>query len=153
MKKISLYFCFLIIFGCAGFEPIFSTKDLTFYIDEIENMDNNKNTKQIVRNILSYKLNNATKNNYSLKINSETRNEITSRDSKGDPLTYRVIISTGVKVFKGNSNNLFDNINIIKNFTYSYQTNQFELGQYKKDIIDNLIVKIAEEIVLELQLM
>lgn len=153
MKKISLYFCFLIIFGCAGFEPIFSTKDLTFYIDEIENMDNNKNTKQIVRNILSYKLNNATKNNYSLKINSETRNEITSRDSKGDPLTYRVIISTGVKVFKGSSNNLFDNINIIKNFTYSYQTNQFELGQYKKDIIDNLIVKIAEEIVLELQLM
>jgi len=153
MKKISLYFCFLIIFGCAGFEPIFSTKDLTFYIDEIENMDNNKNTKQIVRNILSYKLNNATKNNYSLKINSETRNEVTSRDSKGDPLTYRVIISTGVKVFKGNSNNLFNNINIIKNFTYSYQTNQFELGQYKKDIIDNLIVKIAEEIVLELQLM
>ena len=153
MKKISLYFCFLIIFGCAGFEPIFSTKDLTFYIDEIENMDNNKNTKQIVRNILSYKLNNATKNNYSLKINSETRNEVTSRDSKGDPLTYRVIISTGVKVFKGNSDNLFNNINIIKNFTYSYQTNQFELGQYKKDIIDNLIVKIAEEIVLELQLM
>ena len=113
MKKIFLYFCFLIIFGCAGFEPIFSTKDLTFYIDEIENIKNNKNTKQIVRNILSYKLNNATKNNYSLKINSETRNEVTSRDSKGDPLTYRVIISTGVKVFKGNSNNLFNNINII----------------------------------------
>tara|TARA_B100000780_G_scaffold256669_1_gene205977 strand:- start:526 stop:987 length:462 start_codon:yes stop_codon:yes gene_type:complete len=153
MKKISLYFCFLIIFGCAGFEPIFSTKGLTFYIDEIENMDNNKNTKQIVRNILSYKLNNATKKNYSLKINSETRNEVTSRDSKGDPLTYRVIIITGVKVFKGTSNSLFDNIDIIKNFTYSYQTNQFELGQYKKDIIDNLIVKIAEEIVLELQLM
>ena len=153
MKKISLYFCFLIIFGCAGFEPIFSTKGLTFYIDEIENMDNNKNTKQIVRNILSYKLNNATKKNYSLKINSETRNEVTSRDSKGDPLTYRVIIITGVKVFKGTSNSLFDNIDIIKNFTYSYQTNQFELGQYKKNIIDNLIVKIAEEIVLELQLM
>ena len=153
MKKIFFYFCFLIIFGCAGFEPIFSTKGLTFYIDEIENMDNNKNTKQIVRNILSYKLNNATKKNYSLKINSETRNEVTSRDSKGDPLTYRVIIITGVKVFKGTSNSLFDNIDIIKNFTYSYQTNQFELGQYKKDIIDNLIVKIAEEIVLELQLM
>ena len=153
MKKIFLYLCFLIIFGCAGFEPIFSTKDLMFYIDEIKNMDNNKPTKQIIRNIRSYKLDNVNKKNYSLEINSKINNSVTSKDSKGDPLTYRITISAEVRVFKDYSNNLYNNINIIKNFTYGYQTNQFELEQYKKNIVDNLIIKIAEEIVLELQLM
>ena len=153
MKKIFLYPCFLIIFSCTGFEPVFSTKDLAFYINEIENADNNKNTKKIIREIRSYKLNNTNEKIYSLKINSKINNNVTSRDSKGDPLTYRFTISTRVKVFKDGSNNLFNNINIIKDFTYNYQINQFELGQYKKDIINNLIVKIAEEIILELQLM
>lgn len=153
MKKIFLYPCFLIIFSCAGFEPIFSTKDLAFYINKIENTDSNKNTKKIIREIRSYKLNNTNEKIYSLKIKSKIKNNVTSRDSKGDPLTYRVTISAGVQVFKESSNDLFDNINIIKDFTYNYQLNQFELGQYKKDIINNLIVKIAEEIILELQLM
>ncbi|MDA7714508.1 hypothetical protein N8824_04325 [Candidatus Pelagibacter sp.] len=152
MKKISLYLCLLIFFSCAGYEPIFSTKDLGFYISKIKNIDNNKTTKKIIRNIRSYKLDDTNNKNYSLNIISEINDEVTSRDSKGDPLTYRVIIKAEVKVFKGESNLLLDTMVTTKDFIYNYQTNQFELGQYKKDIIGNLIVKIAEEIILELQL-
>ena len=152
MKKIFICLCFLVIFGCTGYKPIFSTKNFVFNITEIQNIDNNKTTKQIIKSIRSYKLDNDVKKNYSLKINSQTTNDITSRDSRGNPLTYRIIVSVEVKVFKDNSNKLFNNINIIKDFTYNYQTNQFELGQYEKNITDNLIVKIAEEIILELQL-
>jgi hypothetical protein len=153
MKKIFLYFCFLIIFSCSGFKPVFSTKDLAFYISEIENTDSNKTTKQIITNIRSYNLDKINKKNYSLKINSKIKNDVTSRDSKGDPLTYRITISAEVKIFRDISNDLFDSINIIKDFTYNYQTNQFELEQYKRNIVENLIIKITEEIILHLQLM
>ena len=152
MKKIPLYLCFLFFFGCSGYEPIFSKKDLNLYINNIENINNNKTTKQIIRNILSYKLNDNSKKKYFLKIDSKKIEDVTSRDSKGNPLTYRVTINTKIIVFKNGSDVLYDTINITKDFSYNYQINQFELGQYKKDIIENLIVKISEEIILELQL-
>ena len=152
MKKIFFYLCFLAFFSCSGYEAIFSTKDLTFHISDIKNLDNKKTTKQIIQNILSYKLDNINNKNYSLKINSSENEEITSRDMKGNPLTYRVTINVKVEVFKSGSNILLDTINIIKNFTYNYQVNQFDLNQYKRGIIKNLNVKVSQEIIIALQL-
>jgi outer membrane lipopolysaccharide assembly protein LptE/RlpB len=152
MKKIFLYLCFLTFFSCSGYEPIFSTKDFTYHISDIKNMDDKKTTRQVVTNILSYKLDTGNNKNYSLKVNSNENKEITSRDSKGNALTYRITINVEVAVLKGDSNILLDTINIMKDFTYNYQINQFELGQYKKDIIESLIVKISEEIIVALQL-
>mgnify|MGYP006105296117 FL=1 len=151
MKKLLSFLCFLFIFSCSGYEPIFSTKDMNFNIDKIENIDNGKTTKEIIRSIRSYKLNNSKKN-YSLKINSTKKNKITSRDSKGDPLTYRITIDVKVDVLKDDQILLLNTINFKKEFIYNYQKNQFELGQYKKDIIQNLINKVSEEIILKLQL-
>ena len=152
MKKLLFCFCFLFIFSCSGYKPIFSTKDMNFNINRIENINSNNTTNRIIRSIRSYKLDNSKKN-YSLKINSTNKNEITSRDSKGDPQTYRIIIDVTVDVFEDDQNLFLNTINITKEFTYSYQINQFNLSQYKKNIIENLIVKISEEIILKLQLM
>ena len=152
MKKLLSFFCFLFIFSCSGYKPIFSTKDMNFNINRIENINSNNTTNRIIRSIRSYKLDNSKKS-YSLKINSTNKNEITSRDSKGDPQTYRIIIDVTVDVFEDDQNLFLNTINITKEFTYSYQINQFNLSQYKKNIIENLIVKISEEIILKLQLM
>ena len=56
MKKLLSCICFLFVFGCAGYEPIFLTKDLNFYINKIENIGDEEITKKIIRNIGSYKL-------------------------------------------------------------------------------------------------
>ena len=88
-----------------------------------------------------------------MEVSSKNTNEITSRDSKGDPKTYRITIEVKIDVFKGGQASLFNTINIKKDFTYNYQVNQFDLSQYKKDIIQNLTSKISEEIILKLQLM
>ena len=152
MKKFLSYLCFLFIFSCSGYEPIFSTKDMSFNIDRIENMDSGSTTKEIIRNIRSYKLDD-NKKNYSLKISSIKKNKVTSRDSKGDPLTYRITIDVKVDIFSDDQDFLLNTINVLKEFTYNYQVNQFALGQYRQNIIKNLIVRISEEIILELQLM
>tara|TARA_B110000971_G_scaffold194148_1_gene207632 strand:- start:1511 stop:1969 length:459 start_codon:yes stop_codon:yes gene_type:complete len=152
MKKLLSCFCFLFIFSCSGYKPIFSSKDINFNINRIENISSNNTTSQIIRSIRSYKLEDSKKN-YSLKINSTNKNEITSRDSKGDPQTYRIVIDVIVDIFRDDQNLFLNTIKIKKEFTYSYQVNQFNLSQYKKNIIENLIAKISEEIILKLQLM
>ena len=152
MKKLFSCICFLFFFSCAGYEPIFLTKNLKFYINKIENIDNEEITEKIVRNIDLYKLD-KKKINYSLKISSKNTNEITSRDSKGDPQTYRIAIEVKLDVFKNDQISIFNTMNIKKDFTYNYQVNQFDLNQYRDDIIENLTSKISEEIILKLQLL
>ena len=119
MKKLLTSLCFLILFGCSGYKPIFSTKDLTFNIAKIENTDNNKITKQIINSIRSYKLDDTDKKSYSLKIISTKKNNITSRDSKGDPLTYRLVLNAEIKIFNDNSNILLNTLKIEKDFLYN----------------------------------
>ena len=111
MKKLLLYFYILFIFGCSGYEPIFSVKNMNFNINNIENIDNKKITEQIVNAVRPYKLDDAKKN-YSLEISSLEQNKITSRDSKGNPLTYRVSIDVKVDVFIAEQNLLLNTINL-----------------------------------------
>ena len=123
-----------------------------FLILDFDLSDDEEITKKIIRNIDSYKLE-QKKINYYLEVSSKNTNEITSKDSKGDPQTYRITIEVKIDVFKEGQVSLFNTINIKKDFTYNYQVNQFDLSQYKKDIIQNLTSKISEEIILKLQLM
>jgi len=151
MKKILFYLCFFSMFGCAGYEPLFSTKNLSFYVSDIENINGDNITKDISRNLNNNKLKKNDKKNYKLKISSSRNNNITSRDTKGIALTYEMIVNVEVEVFNNNSDFPLDTLNFNKNFNYNNQVNKFNLSEYKKGILKNIINKISQEIVIKLQ--
>ena len=151
MKKILFYLCFFSMFGCAGYEPLFSTKNLSFYVSDIENINGDNITKDISRNLNNNKLKKNEKKNYKLKISSSRNNNITSRDTKGIALTYEMIVNVEVEVFNNNSDFPLDTLNFNKNFNYNNQVNKFNLSEYKKGILKNIINKISQEIVIKLQ--
>jgi outer membrane lipopolysaccharide assembly protein LptE/RlpB len=139
------------MFGCAGYEPLFSTKNLSFYVSDIENINGDNITKDISRNLNNNKLKKNDKKNYKLKISSSRNNNITSRDTKGIALTYEMIVNVEVEVFNNNSDFPLDTLNFNKNFNYNNQVNKFNLSEYKKGILKNIINKISQEIVIKLQ--
>jgi len=96
MKKIFFYLCFFSIFGCAGYEPLFSTKNLSFYIEDIKNVNDDNITKKISKNIENNKLKGDNKIVYLLEIESGIINNISSKNSKGNPLTYNMILDVEV---------------------------------------------------------
>ena len=151
MKKIFFYLCIFSIFGCAGYEPLFSTKNLSFYIEDIKNVNNDIITKKISRNLNSNKLKNDNKTIYLLEIESNINNSISSKDSKGNPLTYNMILNVKVKVFNRNTELLINTLRFNKNFSYNNQTNKFNLNEYKKTIIESITNKISQEILINLQ--
>ena len=151
MKKILFYLCFFSMFGCAGYEPLFSTKNLSFYISDIENINGDNVTKDISRNLNNRKLKTDDKTNYKLKISSNRNNNITSRDTKGVALTYEMVVNVEVKVFNNNSEFPLNTLNFNKNFNYNNQLNKFNLSEYKKGILKNIINKISQEIIIKLQ--
>ena len=145
MKKIILILSFLLLASC-GYQPIFSSKTSNFLIEEIIYNENDKISLKI-RNNLTFLSNTE---NYirviRLKLSSEKKIDISSKDSKGDPLVYKMTISTNVEIYS--SNELTMQKNITKNFSYKNTENKFDLKQYEKTIENNLIETIKEDIIL-----
>ena len=151
MKKIFFYLCFFSIFGCTGYEPLFSTKNLSFYIEDIKNVNDDIITKKISRNIDNNKSKSDDKIVYLLEIETDINNNISSKDSKGNPLTYNMVLDVKVKVFSRNTELLINTLRFNKSFSYNNQTNKFNLDEYKKTIIENITNKISQEILISLQ--
>tara|TARA_B100000780_G_C21118347_1_gene452725 strand:+ start:693 stop:1154 length:462 start_codon:yes stop_codon:yes gene_type:complete len=151
MNKIVFYFCFLILFGCSGYEPLFSKKNTSFYIESIENVNGDNITKKISRNLNSNKLKSSDKNNYKLKITSTMQDKITSKDSRGNALTNEVSIDVMVNVYNDNSNVPFNTFRISDSFIYNNRQNKFDLNQYKKNILQNALNKVSQDIIIKLE--
>ena len=145
MKKIILVLSFLLLVSC-GYQPIFSSKTSNFLIEEIIYNKNDKISLKI-RNNLTYL---SKTENYirviRLKLSSKKKIDISSKDSKGDPLVYKMTISTNVEIYSNNE--LTMQKNITKNFSYKNTENKFDLKQYEKTIENNLIETIKEDIIL-----
>ena len=145
MKKIILILSFLLLASC-GYQPIFSSKTSNFLIEEIIYNENDKISLKI-RNNLTYL---SKTENYirviRLKLSSEKKIDISSKDSKGDPLVYKMTISTNIEIYSNNELTMQKNIN--KNFSYKNTKNKFDLKQYEKTIENNLIETIKEDIIL-----
>ena len=152
MKKIILYFCFLAIYGCAGYEPLFSTKELSYYVINIENVSKNNLTEKISKRLKNYtSKGNGNKKGYKLEISSNMSNIISSKDGKGNVSSYKMIVNVNVKVFNQDSDLLISTLNFNKDFVYNNQENKSNLDKYKKDIQENIINKISQDIIIKLQ--
>ena len=92
---------------------------------------------------------NNAKNKIELEIHSKINKTTTSKDTKGNPKTFRIEIISQIKVIEGKKINL-DKI-FSKSSNYNNSSKKFELSQYEENIKINLIDKISEDIVGYLQ--
>ena len=130
----------------CSYKPIFSEKNYNFEINKVDYIGERQ-----INNIIKNKLNlikkdeGLEKKKYNLKINSYKEKLIVSKDSKGDPLKFELIVSTDYIVEFNNS--LLMSKKIKKNNIYNNATDKFELEQNEKIIIENLTEKISEIII------
>ena len=147
MKKIILILSLLILANC-GFKSILSTKNINFKINKIEIQNNDSISLKIKKRLKIYTKNDSADKIYNLKINSKKNKAITSKDTKGNPLTYEIIISTELEIFI--ENKFIKKIAFKKGFNYNNRSNKFDLKQYEKSNTTNLINQITENIIINL---
>ena len=121
----------------CGYEPIYSSKNYLFKIQDI-NYENNRINNQIVNSLRSISNKNA-KNFINLEIKSRKNKNIISKDKSGDPLIFEltifadIVINDKQKTFTGKQ-------------IYNNKKNKFELNEYEieleKQITDNIINEI-----------
>jgi len=144
MNKILNYiiiFLLLTLLSC-DYKPVLSYKNYQFSIN-VDKISGNEEINSIIIN--NFKNLPGDKEKYFIKLSSKKEKKILSKDSKGDPLIFEIVINVEYIVEK-NGNTLIEN-NLERKTTYNNIVDKFELESYEKTIIDNLSANISDRII------
>ena len=148
LKKIIATLSFLLLLNC-GYEPIYSKKQINsnynYSINNINYIGDNK-VNQILKKQLQKNLNKEKKSTeFNLNLNSRVAKAVTSKDKKGNPIIFSIKIMTNLEVFENEI--LKGKKKFEEKFEYNNRSNKFNLKQYEKNIKDNLISILSDEII------
>ena len=144
IKKYTVLFFLLLLSNCA-YEPILINKNYDFSI-VVEKIDGDKKiNSMIVNNFYNLK---GKEKKYNLNLSSTKIKNVISKDSKGDPAIFELIINVNYKVKKNGETLLVNEINLKD--IYNNVSDKFELENNEKNIINNLSQNISDKIIISI---
>ena len=157
MKKIthliSLIILLVLINGCAGYEPIFSSTNLEFEIDnhsiEGDKILGNKIYSQL-RNLTRSNKNKQNIKKVNLFINVSKNKDATSKNSSGKVLEYKITLTAEIKVTDFIDDNKMLEQTFVSSLSYKVQDQHYETVKLENKSIENLLNKIYQELLVKL---
>ena len=148
MKKILIVF--LLILTTCGYQPIYKANENTknININEIIYSGDRKINDKIYSK-LPFVLVKNDENLNKLSLESKKEIKITSKDSKGQAVSYRTTINVKILILNNNAD-VIDQKVIQKNFSYNSDENKFKFKEYQNKIEENLINGIVDDIIIHL---
>ena len=144
IKNYTVLFFLLLLSNCA-YEPILSNKNHDFSI-VVEKIDGDKKiNSMIINNFYNLK---GKEKKYNLNLSSTKIKNVISKDSKGDPAIFELIINVNYSVKKNEETLLVNEINLKD--IYNNVSDKFELENYEKNIINNLSQNISDKIIISI---
>ena len=148
MKKFLLIFA--VILTSCSYQPIYINRSLQNVEFSKITIEGDPNISKKIINSLSLKENEFNDTLNDLLINSSYEIRETSKNTKGQVLSYRSIIVVNLVI--NNKKNTILNKKFLKDFSYPNKDNKFELVQYQNNVKNNLINKMIEDIILFINL-
>ena len=150
MKKFILNIIIFIFISSCGYLPIYSVSNnkVNFEIGKVNitgDRDLNQNIINQLKNLKTKKASNPII--YNLTIDTKVKKIITSKDSKGNPITYKMISTVNLATIKeGKEYNL--TVESVEN--YNDISSKFELETFERNLKKNSASKIIQEIIVYL---
>ena len=144
MNKVLNYTLLFFLFALLScdYKPILNYKNYKFSIN-VDNISGDEKINSIIIN----KLNNLKGNEkeYNINLISKKKKNIISKDSKGDPVIFELIINVSYEIQK-NGEIIIEN-NISRKTTYNNISDKFELENYENTVLNNLSTNISDKII------
>ena len=148
IKKI-IIFIFIstfLLYSC-GFKSVYSVKNTNFRFSEIKTNDQNVSTN--LRNKLSnYYSTDEDKVDYKINLNLSKNRTVKSKNKKGEALVYSIIISGDILIYR--NEDLLSTVIVNEFFDYQNTSNKFDLSEYEKNIERNLILNVANDLIIKI---
>ena len=157
MKKVIYpifsFILLLFINGCAGYEPIFSSTNLQFEIADYS-IEGNKILGNKIYSKL-YSLSKSKKDDQNLRrvdlvIKVSKDKNVTTKDSAGKILQYKITLNTDIKVTDFITKDKILNQIFISSLTYKVQNKYSDTVNLENQTIENLLNKTYQELVIKL---
>ena len=145
MKKI--FVLFLFITGC-GYQPLYIDKSSNSF-SKIEIIGDKRIAREIV-SFASLKENSNSTNKSVIFLDVSENTIATSKNSKGKVTSYKTYITTIVEI--KNNEKTIKSKKFEENFSYNNLDNKYDLSNYRKDVQKNLARKIAEDLIIFINL-
>ena len=142
--KPTILLAIFLLYSCS-YEPIFSSKNYNFGIDNME-FEGEKEINRVIKNKLELvkKVNKNSENKYNIDIVTKKFRKIVSKDSKGDPEKFEFVVIVSLEVL--NKKQVLINKEIEKSNIYNNDADKFKLEQKERIIINNLSRIITDNI-------
>jgi len=157
MKKIfcQIFSLILLVFvnGCAGYEPIFGSTNLQFEIADYS-IEGNKILGNKIYSKL-YSLSKSKKDNQNLRrvdlvIKVTKDKNVTTKDSAGKILQYKITLNTDIKVTDFITKDKILNQIFVSSLTYKVQDKYSDTVDLENRSIEDLLNKTYQELVTRL---
>ena len=157
MKKISYpifsFILLLFINGCAGYEPIFGSTNLQFEIADYS-IEGNKILGNKIYSKL-YSLSKSKKDDQNLRrvdlvIKVSKDKNVTTKDSAGKILQYKITLNTDIKVTDFITKDKILNQIFVSSLTYKVQDKYSDTVDLENRSIEDLLNKTYQELVIRL---
>ena len=157
MKKIAYpIFAFVLlafVYGCAGYEPIFGSTNLQFEIADYS-IEGNKILGNKIYSKL-YSLSKSKKDDQNLRsvdlvIKVSKDKNVTTKDSAGKILQYKITLNTDIKVTDFITKDKILNQIFISSSIYKVQNKYSDTVNLENQTIENLLNKTYQELIIKL---
>ena len=142
-NKFLILFTFLLLTNCE-YKPIYSVENFDFKLKNIISSKDNQLNSNVEKKLLVFS-NQESQKIISLKIDVQRKINILTKDSKGDPSRYEMIIDIKLETTYGQNQNVIRSFQ--EKFNYNTNSNRFELNQYEKEVENLLINKNIDRII------
>ena len=134
----------MFVLSC-GYTPIYQIdQKLNIKLDEIKYSGDKRINRQIATGLKKYKDNN-TNDIFDLTINSNKKENIVTKDKKGNATSYKLTLAVDLNLNSSSNNKTFTKT-FIKDMSFNSRSNKFELDQYRKELEKNMVSQILQDI-------
>ena len=135
----------LILLASCGYQPLYVGMDMKDTGFKKITVLGEKNINRKIISILSLKEDEENKTLNEITFTSKKSISETSKDSKGQVLTFKTAIQINIKIM--NNQKVIKERNFSEEFSYKNKENKFDLREYQNQIENNLINNIVEELI------
>ena len=139
----------MFVLSC-GYTPIYQTdQKLNIKLDNVNSSGDKDINREIVKNLDKYR-DGDTNNIFDLSINSSKREDIVTKDKKGNATSYKLTLEVDINLSNISNDKKFTK-KFSKDMSFNSKNNKFELDQYRLNLEKNMISQILQDINLYLR--
>ena len=134
----------MFVLSC-GYTPIYQTdQKLNIKLDTIVFSGDKNINREIVKNLDKYR-DSDTNNIFDLSINSTKKEDIVTKDKKGNATSYKFTLEVDINLSNISNDKKFTK-KFSKDMSFNSKNNKFELDQYRLNLEKNMISQILQDI-------